>query len=377
MLKPAKHVQTALRLLLVVCAAVLAVPLRWHPGASGLDGSWAWALNVYATLGLVHGRDVLFSYGPWGYLAFPHPGPTWLAGMLAQTALWVAFIAALLVVALVRRCSLLGLVLFTLLLWGGLGCFHDFGFAGPDLFFAFLALLFLGLALEGRFWWVWLLLGVSCGAALLLVKLSSGILVLSAVAVYPLAFFFLDRSRARASALLVLAAPLLFVLFFFTHAASPVALSRYVRFGLDIASGYSAAMSEGDNSLHLLPALWIALAYLGVVAVLWWQRQKAAVLATACLGPLFLVFKHSFVRSSGHSEIYFLFSALLVGVVCLFVEWRRSGWWQSAAALALFAVVWLPRELPQYRRDPFVHVRALADLVHPPAPVFIPSHAAA
>ncbi len=85
---PPRWLDLPLRAALCAYSILIAVPLRSHSVQPGLDGSWAYALNVFATLGLVHGRDVAFTYGPWGHLAFPMPGgpPLWLA-LAAQTAL--------------------------------------------------------------------------------------------------------------------------------------------------------------------------------------------------------------------------------------------------------------------------------------------------
>jgi len=40
--------------------------------SSGLDFSWTYGINLAAEQGLIFGREVLFSYGPFGYLCADH-----------------------------------------------------------------------------------------------------------------------------------------------------------------------------------------------------------------------------------------------------------------------------------------------------------------
>ncbi|MBL0159335.1 MAG: hypothetical protein IPP47_19830 [Bryobacterales bacterium] len=361
MLRPLPHwLDLALRALICGYAILMAVPLRYHVVQPGLDGSWAYALNAFAAQGVRHGVDVAFTYGPWGYLAFPMPGgpPLW-QGLAAQTALWVAYALVLISLAFVRRVGLINLFLFTACVMAGLGAFHNFGYAGPDLFFSFLALLLIGCAVESPRWRHYFAAAVASGAALLLVKLSSGILVLSAVAVFPCAVWFLDRTKARQAAAIAAAAPLLFAAFFLAHAPSAAALGQYLRAGMEITSGYSAVMSEGENGEYLLSALWIALAYGVLTGVLLWQRRASAILALACVGPLFLEFKHSMVRPSGHVFLFFFFSAFAVGLVLLFTRFEKQNWRPLAIAVILMAAALYPRLGHMFGHSALVHAGGL------------------
>ena len=56
-------------LLAALVLLTFSVPLM--PGAPGLDGSWVWELNVLGRSPYVFGKDVVFTYGPLGYLLVP------------------------------------------------------------------------------------------------------------------------------------------------------------------------------------------------------------------------------------------------------------------------------------------------------------------
>ena len=61
----------AARSILFGIAVLWPVPVRWHVTGTGLDPSWAFALNYAHAKGLVFGRDLVFAYGPWSWLTVP------------------------------------------------------------------------------------------------------------------------------------------------------------------------------------------------------------------------------------------------------------------------------------------------------------------
>ena len=104
-----------LGVLIVAAAMALFVPIAPLFPTADVDGSWAYALNVAVERGLVFGRDVLFTFGPFGiaYTEFYYPsldtmmllsagllGAAFVAGLLCLTAGWIERLGALLLVAL-------------------------------------------------------------------------------------------------------------------------------------------------------------------------------------------------------------------------------------------------------------------------------------
>src|SRR5258706_7290444 len=82
--------------LLVAAVALLAWPFRTLPAAS-LDLSWEIGLHQAAAAGLRFGHDIVFTYGPLGFLAFPTPfvGPTSALAFVAMLLLVLAAAAVL------------------------------------------------------------------------------------------------------------------------------------------------------------------------------------------------------------------------------------------------------------------------------------------
>src|SRR4051794_35227352 len=80
---------------------VLAWPIANGPAKATLDESWKVALHLAAGMRLQHGVDIVFTYGPLGFLASPHPyvdGTSALA-LIASIAIYMALIGTMLVEA--------------------------------------------------------------------------------------------------------------------------------------------------------------------------------------------------------------------------------------------------------------------------------------
>ena len=123
----------AARVLLTLYTTLLLLPFRFHAAATGLDSSWAVALNLLHVQGAIHGRDIAFTYGPLSYLALPMPMGTNLEQALIFQALsWVVLAGLLTWFAL--RVPLPWLLLFAVVAVPGSVLLHNFGYAGPVFF---------------------------------------------------------------------------------------------------------------------------------------------------------------------------------------------------------------------------------------------------
>src|SRR5271170_6738027 len=174
--------------------ALIVMPTPAVPAEYPLDSSWMIGINLAHVNHLVFGRDVIFTYGPLGYLlepTFPEADP------------WVVFafywtIASVTAYALWQLCRHAGHWTATCLYLGVLWISGAvlFDSAAERLFGATLAL---SLAIVVRFDegpWIELILLSLLSAVALLAKLNLGILITS-VAWY-LAAWFAWRSRATA-----------------------------------------------------------------------------------------------------------------------------------------------------------------------------------
>ena len=337
----------AARILLFAYIACVGYSIRFHVAASDFDGAWAVGLNYAQTHGFIHGRDIVFTYGPLSYLILPMAmGSNLGLGILFQLFFWAAFIAMAAWIAFVRRVPLVNLLIFALCLYPGTRLFWSFGYAGPDFFLSFLVLLLIAATAVSPRWYLFWIPAILLSSLLLLVKLSSGISAISAVLAFPMAMFLLDRRKSitlLTSA--IVGVPAFFIAGYLSYHPSLTDLFVYLKAGFETSAGHSTAMSLAGETGTLLTALAILTGFLFLTAALYFAKQPAFATAVACFGPLFLEFKHSFIREPGHIEILFSFVPLALLAILLFAELK----FPVQVTAILIAGIWLTREAPLYQ----------------------------
>jgi hypothetical protein len=297
------------RAALVALVALFSSPLNFFAAAPDLDGSWQTGLALAAHQGLDFGRDVVFTYGPLGYLLqveLIHRDQAML-GLFFGLAVHVAAVALLLRVSLRSLGPVLGvLAAFAAARLLATGAPYR---AEP---------VFLLWALEAlrpqsaRAWGASLAwLGPPAAIVFLYIKVNIGAAALAAVIV-GVAALGLERRR-----LAIFAGWSLFCLLaLWLVAGQPLgALPDYLWHSKEIASGYAGALGLP------VPAQWrwtpaVALIVLAIVGMLAWRltalwpdgRRRGALLCVAIVS--FFVWKEGFVRAN--PDVFFECALALV-----------------------------------------------------------------
>lgn len=296
------------------------------------------------------GRDVGFTYGPLAYLTLPMPfGSNLEQGVLFQLISWIALAALLGWFAVSKRISTVGLLAFAICAPAFARMISRFGYAGPDLFIEFLVFLLLGATLIGSA--VFYFVAIAVTALLLLIKVSTGLAAVGAMLAYAAGLAVVDRSKGlRLLAAGVGGIAVAFGAAFLVFGGPADALVPYVKSALEISSGFSSALSLPGPAGELYFALAIFVGFLAFSVTLFLKKDRAFPMSVAVLAPLFLEFKHSFMRQDGgHIEFFFTFAAFALAATVLFSEIRFSR--DSIPALAAIAIVaapWLYFEQGRY-----------------------------
>ncbi|MFN7996102.1 MAG: hypothetical protein U0Q18_21005 [Bryobacteraceae bacterium] len=304
-------VPVVLRWLLVLTLAYVALatlPPAWKSYGTGLDGSWVLGLNLAHARGMVPGSDIVFSYGPLGYLTYPDPvSGTPVLALLWRFGLYGLFIAVISRLVWIQRLS-------TAAFWTPvLFCFAVVLDPLPEQSQGLLSITAAGLLiLLDRSRWRWLeaillafLVGLEC-----LVKLNQGVEATAIFIALSAAVVFDSRpwdagARLRWTGVFC-ALPLSIVALFWTATGSPLALAGYMRTGWEVASGYSEAMGLPGPLWQVLLACATMAATFGIILLA--SRDVRALLPglVPALLVAFFAFKHAMVRQDGHAALFYV-----------------------------------------------------------------------
>jgi hypothetical protein len=318
---------------LLAVGAVLTV-LTWH-GASlfphtGLDNSWQIGLTEAASHGLDFGHDVVFTYGPLGFLSVPLLG----IGHVGWLALAFAIIAQLVlaVVVLARATRLYGIVIGVVVAFLALGLTLLVSDVIAYLAF-FAAVWLLDRDEPPSAWWVVPAAGVAA-AFELLVKLNGGILclVLFALAVW--------RVRGLISELLLAVSFCVSVVVLWVASRNSLAaLPDWLRESRHVVGSYTQAMVLDPGNVTGESVLAAVLVAAGIVLLSLHLRGLPRARAT-CLGLVAAAFTYAYAKEGfvRHEVTHVLWFFGAFAVAALAFRWRGALRW-AAAALVLGAVV--------------------------------------
>ncbi len=291
-------------MLLVYAAVFVITPFEPSFPGPGRDPSWMTALNEAVVRHLVFGRDVVFTYGPYGSANTGeyHPSLPWLAvgGGLVLAA---GYVAAVLVLLVDRHWTIavgLSIVLVT-----GIASFDSLSMAYPLVAVLVVHRLATRLATRGadavRPWGDRVLLVVAAAplGLLPLVKLSSAPAVVAGLLA---ASALLAMRRCWTQMVLVWAAAAITALGLWLLAGQPVtAIADYALTALPTITGFSQSMSLSGNNGQLV--LFLAAATFAVVVLALCTSlppTERAVITLMVVATLFVALKAGFVRHDAH-----------------------------------------------------------------------------
>jgi hypothetical protein len=317
--------------------ALLGWQIGFQTPAAGIDPSWNAGLAMAADQGLHFGEQVLFTYGPLGFLGsrIVFFGGLSVLSFLYAAALYILFCVGL-VGALRRVLPLLVAmaVAFVAVAWLPM----------PLLEVGLLAAVFacfwlLEAERSERALWVFVVAAATFAAPAALTKLSTGPLV---AVILLIALIGTRAGGRRIAAYVVLFAVEALVLWLATG-QSLGAIPAFVGHTIEISGGYSSAMLRSTDVAPWKVTMAVIAAIgsgMGLVAAawLWGGRDQATRWAGAVIAALvsFAIYKEGVVRvDAGHLTVVFANAAVLWLAVGL--GGRRRGLMLVAAAI-IFAI---------------------------------------
>ncbi|HAT1847350.1 TPA: hypothetical protein RG395_002935 [Legionella pneumophila] len=287
--------------LLIIIIAVF-IPLSPKMPAPGLDASWAVGLNQAIAQGLAFGKDIFFTLGPYSsiYTKFYHPATDF---MMVGGSLYLALCYWIAIIFLMQGIKWRWSIAFAILLFSMI-------YARDSLFFSYS--LIIGLLihkeihgkesfLKSNFFILFALLFTPFG----LFPLIKGSLLILSIITMLLCSFFLSLYKQRTLALLVLASPLVSMLFFWIASGQSIFhLPSYISNTILLASGFTEAMAtEGDNKELVVFGITSFCILLSILLQKKLSPLSKAFLFCTYFVFLFLSYKTGFTRHFGHAFI--------------------------------------------------------------------------
>lgn len=274
------------------------------PPSADLDPSWQQVLVDAWLQGRRFGHDIVFTWGPLGFVFAQYVVPDALTAKLAFELAGRLALTGVLVALAWPLPALRGLIWVVAL--GVLGA----GMVDAVVLVATAGLLGAWVLPEGRP--IRTTLGLVLVGAAALVKITMFALALGGVVLMAIAAV-ADRRPARA-AWIVAGWTLSVVGWWLLAGQSLQDIWPYLRWGYEIAAGYAPAMALEEPTPVLLAGIGILLAHAcWIVPALWAERSNWARLPLVglCVLVVFVAWKHGYTRGGGHAMHFFLASVLL------------------------------------------------------------------
>ena len=291
----------AIRIVLALWLAMAAIPGAPGPSGAGLE-SWVLGLSMAHAQGLAHGKDIIWTYGPMGFLSLPDPASGSMAlVLLYQLGLYLLWAGALVRLALSLRNQAPTLSVFLI----GAVAILEPTLAADHLELAFFTIAALTLLETGR----WRLLEMELLAFLsavgLMVKVSLGIQFAIVFTCLLAAAFRNWRPKAHWIATAG-SLPVFTFALYWIFAGSPASFFLYLRNAGYIAAGYSDSMSYPGPLWQPVAALIsMALLFLALPLLASRVRELSAAFAPAA-ATAFFIFKSAMVRQDAHAASFFV-----------------------------------------------------------------------
>lgn len=314
-------------LFLLLAASMFAFP---RPNEPGLDASWRMALGRLFVEGAQHGRDVVFTYGPLGFImGRTYSGIQFWTIILGQAALAFSFAALVLHIGRgLAGASRFFFYLFFVLI----GCVYEDALHMMAIAFAGFALVRISAEDNPRC----LRRLVIFLAVLAAVKFTNLLLAFFVVFVALAYAWKSDRREiAKRMALWFFGA---FLVVWILCRQNPLWIPSYVLNSLQISKGYENAMGLPPLAPGFLPLALTSLALLASYTVFHFAMAADKFRAAACTlilwAFLYLNWKHGFLRADGHVIGYYICAlGAIAGFPWLMGDVKRGRWFSRLLLL--------------------------------------------
>lgn len=284
--------------------------------APGLDPSWALALNQAVAQGLVFGKEIIFTLGPYSsiYTKAYHPAT---GQMMMLGSLYLAISYWICLIFLMKNIRWYWILAYCIPFWGMIYARDSLMFSYPLL----VGLISYKITREEKHLFYsnkyLLLFSIFLFAPLGLLSLIKGSMLILCWTISFFCFVFFLTLHKKTLALSSLISPTVSIIFFWLAAGQSIShLPDYLISTVSIASSFTEAMSSDGNINELI--LYLITSVL-ICSLILWQKQISVRSKIFLMGIFFLFlfvsFKTGFTRHFGHAFIPG--TSILLAALCL------------------------------------------------------------
>lgn len=323
-----------IKLIIVVVLAWLSIHSPFVAIGPGVDPSWHFGINAVRSYGLRFGRDILFTYGPLGYLLEPKPIDANIChAVLSQLSLSLMW-CALLTYACIKWLKTSRLVI--------IGLFWLFVKPSAEIYCVVVTTAFACIIASGTRREAMVCTIPACLIALeaAFCKFSLGFATVGAVVIAMILRTIRDSAQAKQVWLLATASTFIFIgVIICSCFGSAGAMLRWIHGGLELSSGYSSAMSiEGPKEEVILALISLAAYVILLLVTVFQLSNQDRYAMIVCIPPMFFFFKHGFVRQDVIHVLSF-YSGYLLLLCSLAVVARSDRTFRWLVCLSCFAAL--------------------------------------
>lgn len=287
--------------------------------STNVDLSGMYFLNIMHYMGVKFGTDIMFTYGPLGFLYNTEPiGYNAVISLVFYTILALLF-AWLLWHTFSKQKGVRGyclIALFAMIILSGTYL------CSKDYYISLIVFLAISLAwYEENNPHKYLILTTIVSILLALIKFNTGIQCMITLVLYVLGKIVIDGRKSLYYFIYPVAMLVGYMVCFFIHNPSINGIIEYVVTNLEISSGYNSAMSIVPDPKMLFGAVLCGGSYILFLLVVFFSHRKTALYLLLFSGALFQSFKHGFVRGDAHVYIFFMAFSMIIAVIALFLEY--------------------------------------------------------
>jgi len=290
-------------ILLLVVISWIVMPSVPYPSGVGLDSSWVFGVNMGHSEKMIFGRDIIFTYGPLGYLVvptFPEAEPwavftfEWGMALVTAYALWKLCKTA-------AHWTTVGLYLGVF--W--VASVFTFELTNERMLAAIIAIALVVASRVDTGPWIDLGILFFCAGVALLIKFNLGGIA-SGVALY-LGTWLLWRHRSatpriwKPAAMALIVFPVTLIGLYWILDGAPWGIAAFLRNSAEIARGYSEGMSWPASLGVAVDALASLFVLLLVIPLLASETRRVLWAVPPVFVISFLCFKSALVREDAHA----------------------------------------------------------------------------